>query len=53
MVFAHYGICRQIVAGIGNRLISANAMKEMQRNWIGKSQGAEITFKVKSEQSDR
>lgn len=24
----------------------SDAMKEMQRNWIGKSQGAEITFKI-------
>jgi leucyl-tRNA synthetase len=24
----------------------SEAMKEMQRNWIGKSQGAEITFKI-------
>ena len=27
----------------------SEAMKDMQRNWIGKSQGAEIVFKVKSE----
>lgn len=27
----------------------SDAMKEMQRNWIGKSEGAEIQFKVKSE----
>ncbi len=25
----------------------SDAMKEMQRNWIGKSQGAEITFEIK------
>ncbi|NML35659.1 leucine--tRNA ligase [Chitinophaga sp. G-6-1-13] len=25
----------------------SDAMKEMQRNWIGKSQGAEVTFSVK------
>src|SRR6185312_4785645 len=24
----------------------SDAMKEMQRNWIGKSQGAEITFRI-------
>jgi leucyl-tRNA synthetase len=30
----------------------SDAMKEMQRNWIGKSQGAEITFKVKSEKAE-
>ena len=29
----------------------SESMKEMQRNWIGKSQGAEITFDVKSENS--
>lgn len=28
------------------------AMKEMQTNWIGKSEGAEITFKIKSEQDE-
>jgi leucyl-tRNA synthetase len=27
----------------------SESMKEMQRNWIGKSQGAEVTFKVQSE----
>ena len=27
----------------------SDAMKEMQTNWIGKSSGAEIDFKVKSE----
>ncbi|SEV99183.1 leucine--tRNA ligase [Chitinophaga arvensicola] len=38
-----------------NRLLSgletvafSDAMKEMQRNWIGKSQGAEISFAVKN-----
>jgi leucyl-tRNA synthetase len=30
----------------------SEAMKDMQRNWIGKSQGAEITFKVKSGKSE-
>jgi leucyl-tRNA synthetase len=30
----------------------SDAMKEMQRNWIGKSQGAEITFEVKSQKSE-
>ncbi len=29
----------------------SESMKEMQRNWIGRSQGAEITFKVKNEKS--
>jgi leucyl-tRNA synthetase len=29
----------------------SDSMKEMQRNWIGKSQGAEITFQVSSESS--
>jgi leucyl-tRNA synthetase len=29
----------------------SESLKEQQRNWIGKSQGAEITFKVKSEQA--
>jgi len=29
----------------------SDSMKEVQRNWIGKSVGAKITFKVKSEQS--
>jgi len=28
----------------------SDAMKEMQTNWIGKSSGAEIDFKIKSEQ---
>lgn len=28
----------------------SDAMKEMQRNWIGKSQGAEITFKIEGSQ---
>jgi len=31
----------------------SDSMKEVQRNWIGKSVGAKITFKVKSEQSKR
>jgi len=30
----------------------SDSMKDMQRNWIGKSQGAEITFKVESEKSE-
>jgi leucyl-tRNA synthetase len=30
----------------------SESMKEMQRNWIGKSQGAEISFKVGSEKSE-
>jgi leucyl-tRNA synthetase len=29
------------------RVEYSEALKEMQRNWIGKSQGAEITFKIK------
>jgi leucyl-tRNA synthetase len=29
----------------------SESMKEMQRNWIGKSMGAEISFKVKSQNS--
>ncbi len=29
------------------RVEYSEALKEMQRNWIGKSQGAEITFRVK------
>lgn len=29
----------------------SDSMKEIQRNWIGKSTGAKITFKLKSEQS--
>jgi leucyl-tRNA synthetase len=29
----------------------SDSMKEMQRNWIGKSQGAEITFEVVSSES--
>ncbi len=29
----------------------SDSMKEMQRNWIGKSEGAEITFEVSSESS--
>ncbi len=29
----------------------SDSMKEMQRNWIGKSEGAEIDFDVKSQQS--
>lgn len=29
----------------------SDAMKEMQSNWIGRSQGAEIDFKIKSEQT--
>ncbi|MEP6513937.1 MAG: class I tRNA ligase family protein, partial [Parafilimonas sp.] len=28
----------------------SDAMKEMQRNWIGKSEGAEIEFKIKNEE---
>ncbi len=28
------------------QLISADAMKEMQTNWIGKSEGAEIEFEI-------
>ncbi|MCW3079926.1 class I tRNA ligase family protein, partial [Segetibacter sp.] len=30
----------------------SDSMKEMQRNWIGKSQGAEVKFKVKSEKRE-
>ncbi|GEO11737.1 leucine--tRNA ligase [Segetibacter aerophilus] len=30
----------------------SDSMKEMQRNWIGKSQGAEVRFKVKSEKGE-
>lgn len=30
----------------------SESMKDMQRNWIGKSQGAEITFKMESEKSE-
>lgn len=33
------------------RIDFSDAMKEMQTNWIGKSTGAEITFKVKSTSS--
>lgn len=33
------------------RVDFSDAMKEMQRNWIGKSYGAEITFQVKSERA--
>lgn len=29
----------------------SDSMKEMQRNWIGRSEGAEIDFKVKSQKS--
>ena len=29
----------------------SDAMKEMQRNWIGRSEGAEVDFEVSSEQS--
>jgi leucyl-tRNA synthetase len=29
-----------------NRVDFSDSMKEMQRNWIGKSEGAELTFKV-------
>jgi len=29
----------------------SEAMKEMQTNWIGKSEGAEISFEIKSQQS--
>ena len=29
----------------------SDAMKEMQRNWIGKSEGAEVEFRVKSQES--
>src|SRR5690606_36332143 len=31
-----------------NRIEFSDAMKEMQTNWIGKSSGAEITFKIES-----
>ncbi|HMG82733.1 MAG TPA: class I tRNA ligase family protein, partial [Ferruginibacter sp.] len=34
------------------RIEFSDAMKEMQKNWIGKSQGAEIDFEVKSEKSN-
>lgn len=33
------------------RVDFSDSMKEMQRNWIGRSEGAEIQFKVKSQQS--
>ncbi len=33
--------------------ISANAMKEMQRNWIGKSEGAEMKFQSSEYRSSR
>lgn len=29
----------------------SDSMKEMQRNWIGRSEGAEITFKIESQQN--
>jgi leucyl-tRNA synthetase len=32
-----------------NRIDFSEAMKEMQTNWIGKSQGAEIDFSIRSE----
>ncbi|HTB52155.1 MAG TPA: class I tRNA ligase family protein [Ferruginibacter sp.] len=34
------------------RIEFSDAMKEMQKNWIGKSQGAEIDFEVKSEKTN-
>jgi len=36
----------RLLAGLDD-LDWSEAMKEMQRNWIGKSQGAEVNFKVK------
>lgn len=34
-----------------NRIEFSDAMKDMQTNWIGKSSGAEIDFKVKNQKS--
>lgn len=34
-----------------NKVDFSEAMKEMQTNWIGKSSGAEINFKIKSDNS--
>ncbi len=33
-----------------DKLEWTDAMKEMQRNWIGKSMGAEVTFKINNDQ---
>ncbi|MFN8315034.1 MAG: hypothetical protein U0T32_01130 [Chitinophagales bacterium] len=41
-----YRLCRSLVGWLGN-LEWSESMKEMQRNWIGRSEGALIDFKVK------
>ena len=40
----------RLLAGL-NTIDWPEPLKEMQRNWIGKSEGAKITFSVKSEKS--
>ncbi len=40
----------RLIEGL-DRIEFSDAMKEMQTNWIGKSSGAEIDFRIKSEQA--
>jgi leucyl-tRNA synthetase len=41
----------RLLTGLGE-IDFSDSMKEIQRNWIGKSVGAKITFKVKSEKAE-
>ena len=48
MVFAHYRLCRRLLEGL-ETVDFSDSMKEMQRNWIGKSEGAEMDFDLRSQ----
>lgn len=45
MSFKNYWLCWQLLNGL-DQLDWPNSVKELQRNWIGKSEGCEINFKA-------
>ena len=45
MVFPHYGIRRPPADDL-DRLNWSEGMKEMQRDWIGRSEGADVEFRI-------
>ena len=45
MAAAHHGL-RRALAGRSGRLDWSESIKQMQRNWIGKSEGAEVNFSI-------